>query len=345
MTRIAYEIRVEGDLPDRLLEDFDSLTIVADPTGTVMRAFLSDEAELHGILDALRRGGVVLVDVRREQESAPADDPRPTLRSRGRRPVTWSGPVPPPSARSGAAPARAAWSRWRSPARPGSHSPSPSMSNRALSRAVTSSSTLFTTSANDPSVTTDKRQRDVLQHRTQHRVDEPEQEGDTQVRQEASRDVKTRNQRGGGPHRCGHDQPVDEDAYDREEVAGVEATRVTVRRRLEVLRGIPQPEPRLELPDPPPLRDIELGPEGGARHHDAGGDQQPADDGDRDAEQPELIGVLARPGAACRSWLPHPGSRCRPKPRPRPPPGGASAPAGSGAGTGWTSRGPPRSPR
>ena len=77
MTRIAYEIRVEGDLPDRLLEDFDSLTIVADPTGTVMRAFLSDEAELHGILDALRRGGVVLVDVRREQESAPADDPRP----------------------------------------------------------------------------------------------------------------------------------------------------------------------------------------------------------------------------------------------------------------------------
>ena len=63
MTRIAYEIRVEGDLPARLLEDFDSLTIVADPTGTVMRAFLSDEAELHGILDALRRvaaGGTAL---------------------------------------------------------------------------------------------------------------------------------------------------------------------------------------------------------------------------------------------------------------------------------------------
>jgi len=77
MTRIAYEIRVEGDLPARLLEDFDSLTIVADPTGTVMRAFLSDEAELHGILDALRRGGVVLVDVRREQESDPPGDPRP----------------------------------------------------------------------------------------------------------------------------------------------------------------------------------------------------------------------------------------------------------------------------
>lgn len=75
MTRIAYEIRVEGDLPARLLEDFDSLKIVADPTGTVMRAVLSDEAELHGILDALRRGGLVLVDVRREEESDPSDEP------------------------------------------------------------------------------------------------------------------------------------------------------------------------------------------------------------------------------------------------------------------------------
>lgn len=75
MTRIAFEIRVEGALPDRLLEDFDSLSIVADPAGTTMRASLSDEAELHGILDALRRGGVVLVDVRREQESDPTDDP------------------------------------------------------------------------------------------------------------------------------------------------------------------------------------------------------------------------------------------------------------------------------
>ena len=75
MTRIAYEIRVEGDLPPRLLEDFDSITILADPAGTIMRAYLTDEAELHGILDALRRGGLVLLDVRREQESASSDDP------------------------------------------------------------------------------------------------------------------------------------------------------------------------------------------------------------------------------------------------------------------------------
>jgi hypothetical protein len=68
MTKIAYEIRVEGELPASLLEDFDAITLLADPAGTSMRAYLTDEAELNGILDALRRAGLVLVDVRREQE-------------------------------------------------------------------------------------------------------------------------------------------------------------------------------------------------------------------------------------------------------------------------------------
>jgi hypothetical protein len=67
MTKIAYEIRVEGELPQSLLEDFDAITILADPAGTSMRAYIADEAELNGILDALRRAGLVLIDVRQEQ--------------------------------------------------------------------------------------------------------------------------------------------------------------------------------------------------------------------------------------------------------------------------------------
>ena len=35
---------------------------------TVVLAEMVDEAELQGILDAIRRSGLVLVDVRREQE-------------------------------------------------------------------------------------------------------------------------------------------------------------------------------------------------------------------------------------------------------------------------------------
>jgi hypothetical protein len=67
MSRFAYEIRVLGEVPSEVLADFDNVTTSVDPIGTTMRAELADEAELHGILDALRRAGLVLVDVRREQ--------------------------------------------------------------------------------------------------------------------------------------------------------------------------------------------------------------------------------------------------------------------------------------
>jgi hypothetical protein len=67
MPKFAYEIRVLGEVPPELLADFENVTTAFDPVGTTMRVDLADEAELHGILDALRRAGLVLVDVRREQ--------------------------------------------------------------------------------------------------------------------------------------------------------------------------------------------------------------------------------------------------------------------------------------
>ena len=77
MTRIVFEIRVQGAVPPRLLDDFDGITLAVDPVGTTMRARLTDEAELHGVLDALRRAGLVLVDVRREHASGQPVDPAP----------------------------------------------------------------------------------------------------------------------------------------------------------------------------------------------------------------------------------------------------------------------------
>ena len=67
MSRVAYQIRVAGVLPARFSDDFSRLTVVADPVGTTIRADLSDQAELNGILDALRRDGLVLLELRREQ--------------------------------------------------------------------------------------------------------------------------------------------------------------------------------------------------------------------------------------------------------------------------------------
>ncbi len=67
MTRVAYQIRVAGAVPDRFFDDFSRVTVAVDPVGTTLRADLTDQAELNGLLAALRRDGLVLLEVRREQ--------------------------------------------------------------------------------------------------------------------------------------------------------------------------------------------------------------------------------------------------------------------------------------
>jgi hypothetical protein len=67
MSRVAYQIRVAGAVSARLLEDFARVTVSLDQVGTTLRADLTDQAELNGLLAALRRDGLVLLEVRREQ--------------------------------------------------------------------------------------------------------------------------------------------------------------------------------------------------------------------------------------------------------------------------------------
>ena len=76
MSRAVYEIRVSGTVSSRVTDDFDLVTMSVDPVGTTMRAVVIDEAELHGILDALRRDGLVLIDVRRELAYDGSDAPQ-----------------------------------------------------------------------------------------------------------------------------------------------------------------------------------------------------------------------------------------------------------------------------
>lgn len=65
MSKAAYEIRVLGEIPPHVLDDFERITVAVAPMETALRAELVDDAELQGILDAIRRCGLVLVDVRR----------------------------------------------------------------------------------------------------------------------------------------------------------------------------------------------------------------------------------------------------------------------------------------
>jgi hypothetical protein len=68
MTSAAYEIRATGEVPRRILADFEGVTVSTDPAGSTIHVALRDEAELHGLLEALSRGGYMLIDVRREPE-------------------------------------------------------------------------------------------------------------------------------------------------------------------------------------------------------------------------------------------------------------------------------------
>jgi len=51
MSKAAYEIRVLGEIPPTVFDDFDRVTVAVDPIETALRVELADEAELQGILD------------------------------------------------------------------------------------------------------------------------------------------------------------------------------------------------------------------------------------------------------------------------------------------------------
>ena len=79
MRRMTYEIRVEGEVPNEVLDNFEGVTSRGETLDTTLRADLADAAALNGLLLALRQAGLVLLDVRREfggpdEASAPADD-------------------------------------------------------------------------------------------------------------------------------------------------------------------------------------------------------------------------------------------------------------------------------
>lgn len=74
MSRAAYEIRVAGEVPTEVLENFESVVLIAETMDTTLRAELTDSAALHGLLTALRQAGLELLEVRRELAM---EDPNP----------------------------------------------------------------------------------------------------------------------------------------------------------------------------------------------------------------------------------------------------------------------------
>ena len=65
MTARSYELRVHGQIsPDELIE-FENVTAIEQPAGTVLRGTVPDQAALQGILQRLHGLGLELTEVRR----------------------------------------------------------------------------------------------------------------------------------------------------------------------------------------------------------------------------------------------------------------------------------------
>lgn len=61
----SYEIRVRGHVPPEELEEVENLRATVEPTETVLRGCVPDQAALHGILTRLHSLGLELLEVRR----------------------------------------------------------------------------------------------------------------------------------------------------------------------------------------------------------------------------------------------------------------------------------------
>ena len=72
-SRATYEVRAVGEVPPDLLEDFERVTVSTQAARSTVRAVLVDEAGLQGVLSALKRAGVVIVEVR-EQDGDSGED-------------------------------------------------------------------------------------------------------------------------------------------------------------------------------------------------------------------------------------------------------------------------------
>ena len=66
----AYEIRIRGRVSDAVLESFGPMERDEQRVETVLYGPLSDQAELHAMLDRIAALGLELVEVRRLPSSA-----------------------------------------------------------------------------------------------------------------------------------------------------------------------------------------------------------------------------------------------------------------------------------
>ena len=64
----SYEIRVKGVVGDPVLGSLGDLDASVRPAETVLRGVVTDQAELHGLLDRIQALGLELIEIRQVQQ-------------------------------------------------------------------------------------------------------------------------------------------------------------------------------------------------------------------------------------------------------------------------------------
>jgi hypothetical protein len=64
----SYEIRVKGVVGDPVLGSLGDLDASVRPAETVLRGVITDQAELHGLLDRIQALGLELIEIRQVQQ-------------------------------------------------------------------------------------------------------------------------------------------------------------------------------------------------------------------------------------------------------------------------------------
>jgi hypothetical protein len=65
MTALEYEIRVDGLIPQKVLEEIENVRVTIEPMATTLRGPVVDQAALHGVINRLQDLGLELIEVRR----------------------------------------------------------------------------------------------------------------------------------------------------------------------------------------------------------------------------------------------------------------------------------------
>lgn len=75
MNDLTYEVRVAGQIPQRVLVQLEDIEVAAQELRTVLSGRFEDQAALYGFLHRLRDFGLDIVEVRRV--AGTAEDERP----------------------------------------------------------------------------------------------------------------------------------------------------------------------------------------------------------------------------------------------------------------------------